>query len=183
MTAKPSATLRCWPLVAALCLALGLAPAVQAQSNKLAVIDVQRILSNSATGKKAQENMEQVRSKKKAELEAKQQELKDLQKRISDQQLSLAEDRLAELQKELEDKVIAYRRAEDDANREVQKQGEKLVADMERLILPVIDKIGKEQGFTLIFNKYQSGLLYADNSIDITDLVIQRLDASGAGGK
>jgi Skp family chaperone for outer membrane proteins len=53
---------------------------------------------------------------------------------------------------------------------------------IERQILPVIDKLGQEQGYTLIFNKFQSGLVYADDAVDITADVITRLDASNAGG-
>jgi hypothetical protein len=33
--------------------------------------------------------------------------------------------------------------------------------------------VGKEKGFTLIFNKFQSGLVYADDAIDLTDEVLK----------
>jgi Skp family chaperone for outer membrane proteins len=46
-------------------------------------------------------------------------------------------------------------------------------------VFPIINTLGKEGGYTLIFNKFQSGLVYADEAIDITDLVIQRLDGGG----
>jgi Skp family chaperone for outer membrane proteins len=35
-------------------------------------------------------------------------------------------------------------------------------------------------GFTLIFNKFQGALVYADDSVDITDQVIERFDASSS---
>jgi Skp family chaperone for outer membrane proteins len=38
--------------------------------------------------------------------------------------------------------------------------------------------VGREQGLTLIFNKFQSGLVYADQSVDITDDVIRRFNLS-----
>ena len=46
--------------------------------------------------------------------------------------------------------------------------------------MPVINQVGKEHGFTLIFNKFESGLIYADEAIDITTSIIQRLDARAA---
>ena len=49
-------------------------------------------------------------------------------------------------------------------------------------MFPVINQVGKEGGYTLIFRKFESGLIYADEAIDITDEVIQRLDAAGAAG-
>ena len=48
-------------------------------------------------------------------------------------------------------------------------------------IMPVVDQIGKEMGLAAIFNKFESGLIYASDAIDITDVVIKRFnDAQGA---
>ncbi len=44
--------------------------------------------------------------------------------------------------------------------------------------MPVIDDIGKERGLTLIFDKFQSGLVYAADEVDITDDVIQRFNTT-----
>ena len=44
-------------------------------------------------------------------------------------------------------------------------------------VMPVINQIGHEQGYTMIFRKFESGLIYADDAIDITSAVVQRLDA------
>ncbi|MCB1054098.1 MAG: OmpH family outer membrane protein [Acidobacteria bacterium] len=167
---------------AGLLLTVGAAPAQAQTSTKVAVIDVQQILAQSQSGKTAQAEIERLQAAKRTELEGRSQELAALKKRAEEGTLSLAEDKLAELQKEYEDKAIAFKRAQDDANRELQKKGDALMADIEKKILPVISKIGDEEGYTLIFNKYQSGLLYADDAIDITAKVITRLDQA-AGGK
>jgi hypothetical protein len=43
--------------------------------------------------------------------------------------------------------------------------------------MPVINQVGKEKGYTLIFNKYAPGMLvYADDAIDITDEVLRRFN-------
>lgn len=44
--------------------------------------------------------------------------------------------------------------------------------------MPIIEQAGQEFGYTLIFNKFQSGLVYADEAADITPLIIQRFDAA-----
>ena len=44
------------------------------------------------------------------------------------------------------------------------------------------EEICRELGYTLIFRKFESGLIYADDGVDITNVVIQRIDA-GAQGK
>ena len=43
--------------------------------------------------------------------------------------------------------------------------------------MPAINRIGQEGGYSFIFRKYESGLIYADEAGDITEQVIQRMDA------
>ena len=43
--------------------------------------------------------------------------------------------------------------------------------------MPVIDAVAKERGYNLVFNKFQSGLLFADASTDLTDAVITKFNS------
>ncbi|MGZ8797026.1 MAG: OmpH family outer membrane protein, partial [Thermoanaerobaculia bacterium] len=52
---------------------------------------------------------------------------------------------------------------------------------LEARIKPIIDGIGKEMGLAAIFNKFESGLVYASDAIDITDTVIKRFNENAAG--
>ena len=52
--------------------------------------------------------------------------------------------------------------------------------DLEAKIKPVIDAVGKEMGLAAIFNKFESGLVYASDAIDITDTVIKRFSDTAA---
>jgi Skp family chaperone for outer membrane proteins len=148
---------------------------------KIAVINTEQILLDSQTGKKALADLKKVQDQKEAELNAKQEEIKVLQAKIDSGRLSLAQDKLADLEKQLEDKVIAGRRLQDDANRDLNKKKDDVLGSVDQRVMPVITQLGKEMGFTLIFRKFESGLIYADDAIDITPLVIQRLDAANAG--
>lgn len=48
---------------------------------------------------------------------------------------------------------------------------------------PIIEAAGAEGGYTLIFNKFQSGLVFAAEQVDITDEIIRRFDAAAASAK
>jgi Skp family chaperone for outer membrane proteins len=148
---------------------------------KIAVINTEQILLDSQTGKKALADLKKVQDQKEAELNAKQEEIKTLQAKIDSGRLSLAQDKLADMEKQLEDKVIAGRRLQDDANRDLNKKKDDVLGSVDQRVMPVITQLGKEMGFTLIFRKFESGLIYADDALDITPLVIQRLDAANAG--
>ncbi len=163
------------------------APGAKAQSPaasrpaKVAVIDVERILLESNRGKKALAEIEALRKKKQQEGDAKQKEITDLQQKIKDGQLSLSEEKLAGLKKQLEDQLIALQRFQDDAKRDLSKKRDEVLDQIEKSVFPVINKIGAEGGYTLIFNKYRSGLVYADDAVDITEQVIARYNQTTSG--
>jgi len=174
-------------LAAAPFLAVAPAPAQQtaaASGIKIAVIDTERILLTSNTGKKALADLKKLQEAKEAEARTKQQEIKDLQAKISDGRLSLAQDKLGEMEKQLEAKLVGLRRFQEDANAELGKMRDQVLAGIDQKVMPVINQVGKELGYTLIFRKFESGLIYADEAIDITASIIQRLDgAAPAQGK
>ena len=160
-------------------LAFAAAPA-SAQTPKLAVIDVEKILTDSERGKAVLGKIEEFRNTKAQSLKSMQESLVALNEEFQKGRLSLAEDRLAELQKQLEDRTIEMRRAQDDAERELREMQAAEFEAIEVAVLPIIQTVGREQGYTMIFNKFQSGLVYADEAIDITAAVIERFDQSGS---
>ena len=162
-------------LVAA-ALSVGVAAPLAAQGAKVAIIDTERILLSSATGKEALDGLKALREQKEKEGETRTQELQGLQQRLQEGRLSLSEDKLAELQQQIEDKTIQMRRFQDDANRELNKKQEEVLAAVDRKVMPVIVQYGKANGYDLIFRKFESGLVYAADGVDVTDEIIKQLD-------
>jgi outer membrane protein len=153
-------------------------PAAAQAAIKVAVIDVRRLVTDSVTGKEALARLQKLQNDKIAEAKGKQDEIDALRKKLNDGRLSLADDKIAELEKQLDEKVTDFRRFQEDAEKDFNKTQEQTFADIERQVGPIIEQAGKEGGYTLIFNKFQSGLVYADDSVDITDQIVQRFDAA-----
>ncbi len=167
------------PLAAALGLAvvLILPAAGRAQDGpSIAVVDAGRVFQESQYGTNLLEELKQLREQKRAEGQVKQGDAKALQDRITQSRLALSPEKLEELQKELEQKVIALQRFEDDAKREIDEASTTAMTEFNAQIMPVIDQVAREKGFALIFNKYEAGLLFAHEQVDITDTVIARFD-------
>jgi outer membrane protein len=164
-------------LLAVICGLAAAAPASAQSGIKVAVIDVNRIMTDSKRGKAVLEGIEKMQTERAAQLKTMNEELVEMQRRFQEGRLSLAEDKLAELQAQIEDRTRQFQRAREDAERDVQKRRADEIEKVESAVFPIINTLGKEGGYTLIFNKFQSGLVYADEANDITDLVIQRLDA------
>ena len=153
----------------------------QGAPQRVAVIDVQKILATSNPGKAAYERLKKLQDDRMARAQKMDDDIKALDNEINSKKLSLSEDKLTEMQKQLSDKKIAMQRYAQDADREVTDARDKALAELQTKIMPVIDQIGKEMGLAAIFNKFESGLVYASDAIDITDTVIKRFnDASGA---
>lgn len=170
-----------------LALAVGLLGAADASAQgtatRVAVIDVRRLVTDSVAGKEAIGRLRQLQEQRVAEGRAKQDEIDQLRRRLSEGRLSLAEDRLAAMERELEEKATALRRFQEDAERELNKSRESAFGEIERRVGPIIERVGLEGGYTLIFNKFESGLVFAAESSDITDEIIRRFDEQVAADK
>ena len=149
-----------------------------AAQTAVAVIDVQRVVTDSDPGKEALQRLRVLQDEKIAEGRNLQTDLEALREQFNKQRLTLSEQKLAEMSGQIEDKTIALQRFEDDAKRSLEEARRTTLGNLEERIMPIINQIGKERGFTLIFNKFQSGLVYADDAVDITDDVIRRFNTT-----
>jgi outer membrane protein len=145
---------------------------------RVAVIDVQRVLTTSTAGKAAYDRLKKMQEERIERAKSMDEDVRKLDADINAKKLSLSEDKLAEMAKQLSDKKIAMQRFAQDADREVGEARDRALLELENKIKPVIDGIGKEMGLAAIFNKYESGLVYASEAIDITDTVIQRFNSA-----
>ena len=148
---------------------------------RVAVIDVNKVLSSSTAGKVAAAKLKQLQEDKMARAQKLDEEIKTLDNDINTKKISLSEEKLTDMAKQLSDKKIAMQRFAQDADRELGEAQNKLMLDINNKIMPLVDQVGKEMGLAAIFNKFESGLIYASEAIDITDVVIKRFnDAQGA---
>lgn len=143
---------------------------------RVAVIDVQKVLSQSTLGKAAYDKLKKMQEERLEKARSMDEELRKLDADISAKKISLSEDKLADMQKQLADKRISMQRYAQDADREIGEARDRELQALEAKIKPVIDALGKEMGLAAIFNKFESGLVYASDAIDVTDTVIKRFN-------
>jgi outer membrane protein len=153
----------------------------QSAPQRVAVVDVQRVLTTSNPGKAAYERLKKMQEDRIAKAKTMDEDVRKLDADIAAKRISLSEDKLAEMGKQLADKKIVMQRFAQDADREVGEARDKALAELETRIKPVIDGIGKEMGLAAIFNKFESGLVYASDAIDVTDAVIKKLNETSGG--
>jgi len=148
----------------------------QGSPQRMAVIDVQKVLTQSTAGKAAYDKLKKMQDERVEKAKAMDEELRKLDADINAKKLSLSEDKLAEMQKQLADKKINMQRYAQDADREIGEARDRELQALEAKIKPIIDTIGKDMGIAAIFNKFESGLVYASDAIDITDTVVKKFN-------
>jgi Skp family chaperone for outer membrane proteins len=146
------------------------------------VVDLGAVVQNSEKGKAAFAEVEQFRKQKLGELQALADEFQAKQADLQAKRSSLSEDRVRELTLELERLQTDITRKQEDAEREGQRKTNQALESLDKELAPLVIEVAKERNLHLVLqNVREVGIVYVDQSIDITADVIARLDAADAG--
>lgn len=155
------------------------APALAGET-KIAFIDLQKALNLSAAGKAAKEKIGVKVKEYEILIDSRQEELKKAKEELEKKALLLSESARADKERDYQQKLKEFQRYTKDIQEELQQQD----ADHTRRILEdifsVIKSIGETENFTLVLEKTESSILYADDQIDLTAKVIKAYDAKYA---
>ena len=133
---------------------------------KIGVIDLEKTLYETKTGKAASEAFDKTRKAKQADLDKRQKDLQKAAAELDKQAAVLKPDVLAEKKKVLEKQFIELQQTYVKLERDLASERTKLVQDVLSKATPIIDKIAREEGVMLILD--QSATLWIDGSIDLT---------------
>jgi Skp family chaperone for outer membrane proteins len=154
------------------------APAAFPAGTKYAFVNIQRVAAESAAGKTLAGRVAALNQQKVNELNEKNKALQAAQQKLDSGGSVLNPNALAQLQKEIERQQVDIQRFTEDAQAEVQNLQAQLQDEFQVRLSPVIAQVATERGLHLLFSVADSGLVWADPSLDITTEVIQKFDAS-----
>lgn len=160
------------------CFGLAVTPAF-AQTAKIGYIDLQKALNLSSAGKAAKEQIKAKVESYDGEVQKRQEELTKLKEDLEKQAMLLSEEARSAKERDYQQKVKDYQRFTKDIQEELQQTDADLTRKILEQILKVVQEVGKKEGYTMILEKTESSLVYADDSIDMTDKVIQAFDSQG----
>jgi len=167
--------MRILTVIATMLLALTFAQHAMADL-KVAYVDGQAVLNDSAAGKQERAKIEKFFKKKKAALEKDENKLKSMQKKFEKDKLTMSKSQSEKWQIDFRDKVQGFQKKSAEAQREVQQKEREYSRKAAAEIQKIVDAVAKEQKVNLVLEKNRSGLLFADASMDITPEVIKRFD-------
>jgi len=76
-----------------------------------------------------------------------------------------------------------YQRLVADSQKEVKKKEGELTGDIIKELRGIVQKIGQEEGYTLILESAEGQILYAAKEIDLTETVIKKFNESRSKAK
>ncbi len=140
---------------------------------KIATINMQKVVRNSAAGKKAMEELSQKFEALKQKLKAQQDEIKAFKNDIAKKAPLMSEDARVQKERELQKMLRDFKEKSDDAQFEMRQAETKRMEPVLKKLEKVVQQVGKDGGYTLIIEENMPGLYYFDSAVDITDMVIK----------
>ena len=148
---------------------------------KVGLVDLQKTLQSVESGKSAKAALEKEVNTKKASLEKQQAQLQKDAEEFEKKAAILNDTAKAQKQQELQKKFAELQKAAAESQMDLQKRERELTKPIIDDIRAIVEVIGKEKNYNLVFEKNESGVLYAQNSEDITDQVIERFNKKKKG--
>jgi outer membrane protein len=150
---------------------------VWAADLKIAYVDIQRAVNECNAGKDAKKVITKEVEKFQRLVADKQKELQTLKESLDKQTLMMTPDARASKEREYQNKLREFQRWGEDAQNEINQKRMEIERSISAGLIKVIQKIGVDEGYTLILEKNENIVLHISKALDITDRVIKANDA------
>jgi outer membrane protein len=138
------------------------------------VVDVQALLQNSKAAKMVRSQIEQKRNEYTKEISHQEETLRAERDALQRQQASLSPDALNQKGREFQQKVNDLERNVQGKRQALEKSNGEALSKIQEEMLKIIADIAKQRKANLVFQR--ADLVLFDQSFDVTDEVLQKLD-------
>jgi outer membrane protein len=154
---------------------LAVVPAANADL-KIGYVNAARLLDESPQAEEVSKRLKQEFSGKEKELLAKQNQLKKMQEQMTRDGTVMSEAEHSKLDRDILSLQRDLQRSNDEFREDLNLRKNEEMNKLLAVIQSAIEGIGKEQNYDLIVYE---GVAYASHSIDMTDMVLEKLRTSG----
>jgi outer membrane protein len=149
-------------------------------TTKIAVIDIERIAAESSAGKDLFAQLKTENDKIQEEAGKKQQEIQDMQTKLNSEILS--QDAKVRLGRDIERKKTEAQRWLQDAQADFESKRQEGEAKFQERLEPIVRAVATENGIGLIIRATPGLTFVLDPALDISLLVVKKLDAAAPTG-
>ncbi|HEX7478615.1 MAG TPA: OmpH family outer membrane protein [Polyangiales bacterium] len=148
-----------------------------AQAMKLAVVDMQRAMNETEDGRKAKSNLKKVFEERQKTLDKQQNDLKAMKDNLEKQRDVLSRDVLAKKLEEYQKAFAELQQTYMEFQRELGSKEGELTKEIVERMQRIVRRMGQAEGYTLILERNEAGVVYVPTNYDLTDVLIQRYNA------
>jgi outer membrane protein len=149
--------------------------ALGSDAPKIAVVNLQTVLETSVPGKAAQNDLKAQKDKLEADLKQKGNELQELEKRLQREVAVMSKEAREGKEREFRIKASDFQALQKKYRSDLQDLERRYMGQLQKDISDLVAEIGKKEGYVLIVSTI--GVLYSQPSMDITNRLIQDLNA------
>jgi outer membrane protein len=143
---------------------------------KIGVVNFQKILEKSDAGKKAADEIKKRWKELADDLKKKEKEIDAKKKKMEREALVMSKEMREENERELRININDIKSLQKRYTAEMKQIEAKLGQDIQNQVLEIVKEMGKKEGFLVILEERQGGVMYFPDTIDITDRLIQRFN-------
>lgn len=154
-----------------------------ADAGKIGIVDLVKALNESTAGKKAKVELEGFIKSKQTGIDEKGKEIERLRGELEKQASVLSADARKSREDELERLLREYQRQVTDAQNDVKKKEGEFTGAIVKEIRAIIEKMGQDDGYTLILENAEGIVLYSKKDLDLTAVVIKKYNDFKEGKK
>jgi outer membrane protein len=144
---------------------------------KIGVVNFQTILEKSDAGKMAMAEINKHGKELEASLKKKGKEIEETKNKLEREALVMSKEMRDEKEREIRINTNDLKILQNKYTADLRQLEAKLVRNIQKEVLEIIAEIGKKEGFLVIFEKREAGVMYSPDTIDITDRVIQKYNS------
>ncbi len=144
---------------------------------KVSYVDVRQVLIQSNAGKQFQAATEKAGKEKQGLFAAEEKKLQALKEAFEKDQLTYSEAQKRSKQRDLQDKYQALQDSVNDTQKEFRQKESEFTGKALKDIRTVIAEVAKEEKATLVLEKTEMSVLYAEEGLDLTAKVLQKYNA------
>lgn len=145
---------------------------------KIAFVDLQKALNLSKAGVKAKNEIAAQVKKYEDEFKIKQEGLQKLKDDLEKQAVLLSDSAKAQKERDFQQNVKELQRFQKDVKEELQLKDTEHTKRILNELFDILQKLGKDGGYSMVIEKNEGAVIYADESIDLTDELIKAFDAA-----
>lgn len=153
-----------------------MAGSIGTETFKLGVVDSNRVLLNYQKAIETDKILKDAEKRLKEKLDIIGEEIRTLREKKTKSELFLEQPKIAELQKQIEQKTIEHQQEFERGRQALLEKNQELMTPIFKELEELIIKVGKEEKYDLIIDKQAA--LYFNEKYDITDELIKLINAN-----